>query len=158
MSEGPRDDAAGLVHAGRSAAAVAESAGTLRAAISNAMVGLLAKWYGKGPERARTYLADSNVFVVMEGGLTRNEETLLAAGEAEAVRQFRLLFQATMRETAMTTVAELTGRPVLDYHSQIVFDPARALEWFVLGPPDDGDHVAATREAANRLRPRRSGG
>ena len=90
----------------------------------------------------------------MEGGLTRNEETLLAAGHAEAVRQYRLLFQATMRETAMTTLAELTGRVVLDYHSQIVFDPARALEWFVLGPADGGDHIEATREAANRVRPR----
>ena len=108
-------------------AEIAETSGALRAAISNAMVGLKAKWYGKGPERARTYLADDDVFVIMEGGLTRNEETLLAAGEAEAVRQYRLLFQAIMRETTMTTVAELTGRVVLDYHSQIVFDPpARA--------------------------------
>ena len=49
----------------------------------------------------------------------------------------------------MTAVAELTGRVVLDYHSQILFNPVRALEWFVLGPAAD-DHVAATREAANR--------
>src|SRR5215213_871246 len=126
----------------------------MRPAFSNAMVGFKAKWYGKGPERARTYLADDDVFVVMEGGLTRNEQTLLAAGEAEAVRQYRLLFESVMRETTMTTLAELTGRVVLDYHSQIVFDPARALEWFVLGPATD-DHVAATREAANRPAPRR---
>jgi len=131
---------------------VSETTGTLRAAISNAMVGLKAKWYGKGPERARTVMADDDVFVIMEGGLTRNEETLVAAGEAEAVRQYRLLFQAVMRETTMTTVAELTGRVVLDYHSQIVFDPARALEWFVLGPAAD-DHVAATRRAATHRTP-----
>jgi uncharacterized protein YbcI len=153
MSEGPRDDAAGLVRAGQGVADVPETSGTMRAAIANAMVGLKAKWYGKGPERARTYLADDHVFVVMEGGLTRAEETLVTAGKAEAVRQYRLLFQETMRETVMTTMAELTGRVVLDYHSQIVFDPACALEWFVLGPADGGDHVAATREAANRLRP-----
>jgi uncharacterized protein YbcI len=153
MTEVPRDDAAGLTRAGQGVAEIADG-GALRAAISNAMVGMKAKWYGKGPERARTYLADDHVFVVMEGGLTRNEETLLAAGEAEAVRQYRLLFQATMRETTMTTLAELTGRPVLDYHSQIVFDPPRALEWFVLGTDDGGDHMAATRKAATRARPR----
>src|SRR5215216_3450302 len=77
MTEAPRDDAAGLARAGEGVAEVAETTGTMRAAISNAMVGLKAKWYGKGPERARTYLADDDVFVVMEGGLTRNEQTLL---------------------------------------------------------------------------------
>jgi uncharacterized protein YbcI len=152
MREAPRDDAAGLGRAGEGVAEVAETTGTLRAAISNAMVGLKAKWYGKGPERARTYLADDDVFVVMEGGLTRNEETLVAAGQAEAVRQYRLLFESVMRETTMTALAELTGRVVLDYHSQIVFDPPRALEWFVLGPAVE-DHVPATREAANRGAP-----
>jgi uncharacterized protein YbcI len=159
MTEEPRDDAAGLAEAGEGVADVPAGSGPLRADISNAMVGLKAKWYGKGPERARTYFAGDNVFVVMEGGLTRVEETLLAAGEAAAVRQYRLLFQATMRETAMTTLAELTGRVVVDYHSQIVFDPPRALEWFVLGPGDgEGeDHVAMTREEARRERPNPAG-
>jgi uncharacterized protein YbcI len=152
MTEGPQDDAAGLTRAGEGVADVAAGSGSLRAAISNAMVGLKAKWYGKGPERARTYLTDDHVFVVMEGGLTRVEETLLAAGEAGAVRQYRLLFQAAMRETAMTTMAELMGRVILDYHSQIVFDPPRALEWFVLGARE-GDHVATTRQHARRGRP-----
>ena len=81
MGEAPRDDAAGLTRAGEGVAEVAETTGALRAGISNAMVGLKARWYGKGPERARTYLADDDVFVVMEGGLTRNEETLVAAGQ-----------------------------------------------------------------------------
>jgi uncharacterized protein YbcI len=153
MTEGPLDDAAGLTEAGEGVAEVPAASGSLRAAISNAMVGLKAKWYGKGPERARTFMADDHVFVVMDGGLTRNEETLLAAGQAAAVREYRLLFEATMRETTMMTLAELTGRTVLDYHSQIVFDPPRILEWFVLGPDAD-DHVAVTREAARRELPR----
>ena len=157
MTEEPRDDAAGLNAAGGGVADVPAGSGPLRADISNAMVGLKAKWYGKGPERARTYFAGDNVFVVMEGGLTRVEETLLAAGEAAAVRQYRLLFEATMRETAMTAVAELTGRVVVDYHSQIVFDPPRALEWFILGAGDVEDHVAATREEARRERPKPTG-
>ena len=130
-----------------------EAGGSVRAALANAMVAMKKQYYGRGPTAAKAWILDDYVFVAMEGGLTRNEETLLAAGEAEAVRQYRLLFQATMRETTMTTLAELTGRVVLDYHSQIVFDPPRALEWFVLGTDDD-DHMAATREAATRARPR----
>jgi uncharacterized protein YbcI len=156
VSTAPKDDAAGLVAAGEGVADSPREPGPLRAALSNAMVGLKAKWYGKGPERARTYLADDHVFVVMDGGLTRNEETLVAAGQASAVRQYRLLFEATMRETTMMAVAELTGRTVLDYHSQIVFDPPRALEWFVLGAAEE-NHLARTLEAARRQLPERGG-
>src|ERR671920_2167906 len=69
--------------------------GDTRAEISNAMVALKKRFYGKGPERARSYLIDEYVFCAMEGGLTRNEETLVEAGEEQAVRQYRLLFQRT---------------------------------------------------------------
>ena len=34
----------------------------------------------------------------------------------------------------MQAVTEITGRRVLTYHSQIVFDPARTFEIFVLEP------------------------
>ncbi len=39
--------------------------------ISNAMVGLKKRYYGKGPENARTYLNDNYVMCVLEGGITR---------------------------------------------------------------------------------------
>jgi uncharacterized protein YbcI len=133
-----------------------ESSGSVRARLANAMVGLKKQFYGRGPEAAKAWLLDDYVFVVLEGGLTRNEETLVAAGQASAVRQYRQLFEATMRETTMMAVAELTGRTVLDYHSQIVFDPPRALERFVLGAPDP-DHLRRTREAALRQTPARGG-
>jgi uncharacterized protein YbcI len=70
----------------------------------------------------------------MEGGLTRNEETLLEDGKEDLVRTYRLAFQETMRDTMMGTVAEITGRRVLTYHSQIVFHPTRAFEIFLLEP------------------------
>jgi len=112
-----------------------ERGGTLRTALANAMVGLKKQHYGKGPTAAKAWILDEYVFVAMEGGLTRNEETLLADGKEDVVRAYRLEFQETMGETTMTAVAELTGRPVLTYHSQIVFNPTRAFEIFVLGPP-----------------------
>jgi uncharacterized protein YbcI len=70
----------------------------------------------------------------MEGGLTRNEETLLADGKEDMVRTYRLSFQETVRETVTAAVEELLGRRVLTYHSQIVFDPPRTFEIFVLEP------------------------
>jgi uncharacterized protein YbcI len=108
--------------------------GSLRAAIANAMVGLKKRHYGRGPEGAKAFVEDDYIFVVLEGGLTRNEETLLAAGREDLVRQYRLAFQEAVTETATGAVEELTGRKVIGYHSQIVFDPVRAFEIFVLAP------------------------
>jgi uncharacterized protein YbcI len=112
-----------------------EPGGSVRTALANAMVGLKKQFYGKGPTGAKAWILDDYVFVALEGGLTRNEETLIAHGKEDLVRSYRLAFQETMSEATMKAVAELTGREVLTYHSQIVFGPARAFEIFVLGPP-----------------------
>jgi uncharacterized protein YbcI len=107
----------------------------LRADISNAMVGLKKEFYGKGPTKAKTYINDNYVFCVLQGGLTRNEETLLAAGEEMLVRQFRLRFQEAMADATTEAVERLTGRKVIGYHSQIVFNPEFGFEIFVLDEP-----------------------
>ena len=108
--------------------------GSVRTALANAMVGLKKQHYGKGPTGAKAWILDDYVFVALEGGLTRNEETLVADGKEDVVRSYRLAFQETVSEAAMGAVAELTGRRVLTYQSQIVFNPARAFEIFVLEP------------------------
>jgi len=113
-----------------------DATGNLRLAISNALVGLKKNLYGKGPVKAKTYINDNYVFSVLEGGLTRNEETLVAAGEQRLVREYRLRFQESVSQTITDAVEEVTNRKVLAYHSQIVFEPDRAFEIFVLdGPP-----------------------
>src|SRR3954452_7387940 len=111
-----------------------EPGGSLRTALANAMVGLKKQYYGKGPTGAKAWILDDYVFVAMEGGLTRNEETLLADGKEDLVRRYRLSFQETMGPTTMAAVEEITGRKVLTYHSQIVFGPTRAFEIFLLEP------------------------
>jgi uncharacterized protein YbcI len=111
-----------------------QEGGSLRTAVANAMVGMKKQFYGRGPTAAKAWILDDYVFVVMEGGLTRNEETLLADGKESLVRTYRLSFQETMGPMTMDAVAELVGRKVLTYHSQIVFDPPRAFEIFVLEP------------------------
>jgi uncharacterized protein YbcI len=104
----------------------------LLADISNAMVGLKKEFYGKGPTKAKTYINDNYVFCVLQGGVTRNEETLLAAGQEHLVREFRLRFQEAMADATTEAIERLTGRKVVGYHSQIVFDPEHTFEIFVL--------------------------
>jgi uncharacterized protein YbcI len=118
------------------AAESADRTDSLRGRISHAMVGMKKDFYGKGPTKAKTFINDEYVFVVMEGGLTRNEEVLLAAGQHELVRSYRLRFQEAMRDTTVGAVEEILGRRVLTYHSQILFGPQRAIEIFVLDSAD----------------------
>jgi uncharacterized protein YbcI len=108
---------------------------SVRAEISNAMVGLMKDFYGKGPTKAKTFLNDNYVFCVMEGGLTRNEETLIQRGHEDLVRNYRLRFQEAMEEPTVEAIQRITGRSVIGYHSQIVFHPERAFEIFVLDRP-----------------------
>jgi uncharacterized protein YbcI len=96
---------------------------SIRAEISNAMVG------------PKTFLNDNYVFCVMEGGLTRNEETLVERGHEDLVRNFRLRFQEAMEEPTVEAVQRITGCSVIGYHSQIVFNPERVFEIFVLDRP-----------------------
>lgn len=96
------------------------------------MVSLLKQYYGKGPSAAKALLRDEYVVVFLEGGLTRNEETLLQAGFEEEIRRFRLAFQQSVRNEAMQAIAVATGRKVLTYHSQVMFHPFRGVEMFVL--------------------------
>jgi uncharacterized protein YbcI len=135
MINGPGDASAAehLVRAG-GGRLPDEPGGSLRSALANAMVGLKKQYYGKGPTGAKAWVLDDYVFVALEGGLTRNEETLIADGKEDVVRSYRLAFQETVGDVTMRAVAELAGREVLTYHSQIVFHPMRAFEIFVLAP------------------------
>ncbi len=105
---------------------------SMRAGISNAMVGLKKEFYGRGPTKAKTFLNDNYVFCAMEGGLTRNEETLIERGHEDLVRNYRLRFQEAMQDPTVEAIQRITGRTVIGYHSQIVFNPERAFEIFVL--------------------------
>jgi uncharacterized protein YbcI len=118
----------------RSGAPASEPTGEVRARVANAMVGLKKEHFGRGPTAAKAWMMDDYLFVAMEGGLTRNEETLLAAGREDVVRAYRLTFQEVVAATSIAAVEEITGREVANYHSQIVFHPTRAFEIFTLRP------------------------
>jgi uncharacterized protein YbcI len=113
--------------------------GAMRAAVSTAIVQAMAKLYGRGPTKAKTYFNDEYVFTALEGGLTPNEERLVQAGEEQLVRQYRLRFQEVVAEELTSAVERVTGRKVLTYHSQLVFHPSRLFEIFLMdGPPGAG--------------------
>ncbi len=109
--------------------------GEMRSALSNGLMRLMKEHYGKGPTAAKSFLNDEYVIVVLEGGLTRVEETLLERGKDEVVRDYRLEFQAAVGEHFRGEVERVTGRTVLDYHSQVLFNPMRSFEMFVLDEP-----------------------
>ena len=81
----PEKPAEELVHAA-GGSMPDEPGGSVRAALANAMVGMKKQFYGRGPTAAKAWMLDDYVFVALEGGLTRNEETLLADGKEDLVR------------------------------------------------------------------------
>lgn len=107
---------------------------SMSARISRTVVRAMKDLYGRGPTHAKTYLCDEFVFCVMTGGLTRDEETMIRGGQEEAVREYRLRFQAVIRPELIRRVEDVLGRKVVNYHSQILFDPDRMVEIFVIDP------------------------
>lgn len=114
----------------------AEQESSPGARISNGVVGLLKEYYGKGPQRAKTYLHDDLVVVLLRGGFTRVEETLLEAGEGDAVIRQRMRFQDIMRGRFSEIVEAETGREVVAFMSGSHQHPDVLAEVFVLGPTD----------------------
>jgi uncharacterized protein YbcI len=111
--------------------------GEMRAALANTLVALMKEHYGKGPTAAKSFFNDEYVLVVLEDGLTQNERTLLEAGREDMVRDHRLAFQQVVTAEFCSAVERITGRHVLTYQSQIVFEPTRSFEIFVLDRPLD---------------------
>jgi uncharacterized protein YbcI len=109
--------------------------GETLAATSRELTRLKRDLYGKGPEEAKTYQNDDFLFCVLRGGLTTVEQTLIQARDQPLVRQVRLRFQEQMRTHFVGAVERITGRRVLAYQSQVVFDPDYVVEFFVLGDP-----------------------
>lgn len=113
--------------------------------ISNAMVRAMKRYWGKGPTRAKSYMVDDYLFIAMKGGFTVVEETLLRSGKHHLVREVRQTFQNEMTAEFTRMIEELTGRRVLGYQSQIMFDPDTVFEIFVLDSAGDGsDEAEAT--------------
>jgi uncharacterized protein YbcI len=114
------------------------SVGSIAAAISNATVRLLSEYTGRGPTRARTYINETLIAVVLQDTLTRGERSLVANGETDLVLANRKAYQRTMGPELIAAVEEISGREVLAFLSDNHIDPDCAVESFVLVPRADG--------------------
>jgi uncharacterized protein YbcI len=109
-----------------------KSLGEMRAAISNEIVSLQAEYYGKGPTKARTYIVDDLVVVVLEESFTRAEKTLAERGEREAIQHIRRRFQQQMAESFTSIVEQVTGRRVRAFLSETNIEEDVSVETFLL--------------------------
>jgi uncharacterized protein YbcI len=100
------------------------------------MVQLHKEFYGHGPDKAKTYINGDLVVVLMRGGFTRVEETLLQEGRGDSVIQQRAAFQGVMVDRFISAIEEETGRKVIAMMSGSHQRPDLLGEIFVLESSD----------------------
>jgi uncharacterized protein YbcI len=106
--------------------------GEMRARISKEVVRLQSEYYGKGPTKAKTYIVDDLVVVVLEESFTRAEKTLAERGEREAIQHIRRRFQQHMAESFISIVEQATGRKVRAFLSETDVGQDVSVETFLL--------------------------
>ena len=105
------------------------------AEVTNGIVRLFSKYYGRGPTRAKSYLLeDRYVVTVLRDTMTTVEKTLAENGHIDMVRKVRLTFQEAMAAEFKGVVEQALGRRVQAYHSQILVEPDVGFEFFLLEP------------------------
>jgi uncharacterized protein YbcI len=103
-------------------------------AVGNAISRLHRDHYGRGATTTRTMYQRNHIVIFLEDIYTPVERTLLEAGRHEDVRRTRQVFQDAMRGRFSDSVEEITGRKVIQFMSQVSFDPDMAAEIFILEP------------------------
>jgi uncharacterized protein YbcI len=127
--------------------------GSIASAISGAIVQLMREYTGRGPTKARTYINDDLISVVLQDTLTMGERSLVRDGEVELVLASRKAFQRTMSIQMIAAVERHSGRKVHAFLSDNHIDPDVAVESFVLesendrAPENDGDAADGAGEA-----------
>jgi uncharacterized protein YbcI len=113
-----------------------QAGGDTRGNIARRMVQLHKDFYGRGPEKAKTYVNGDLVIVLMRGGFTRVEETLLEEGRGESVIAQRGDFQDVMADRFIEVIEEEIGRKVIAMMSGTHQHPDLLGEMFVLESSD----------------------
>jgi uncharacterized protein YbcI len=107
--------------------------GDARAEIATRIVQLQSQYYGKGPTKAKAYITEDIVAVVLEETFTKAERTLVARGEIEAIQQIRRRFQQAMAAEFKSIVEQATGRVVRAFLSETNLEADVSVEFFLLG-------------------------
>jgi uncharacterized protein YbcI len=115
------------------------SRGQLLAAISNSISALRREHYGRGPMKAKTYILDDIIIVVMrENGYSAIEKTMVDNGEAQRVIALREDFQRVMARRYSDTIETLTGRTVVAFLNRAHLEPDLSMKVFIIDRPLDG--------------------
>jgi uncharacterized protein YbcI len=107
--------------------------GDMRAEIAREIVRLQSEYYGRGPTRARAYVMEDLVVVVLEESFTRAERTLVERGEVDAIQNIRRRFQQQMKDEFSAVVEQATGRLVRAFLSETNLEHDVSVEIFLLG-------------------------
>jgi uncharacterized protein YbcI len=105
---------------------------TPSATISREIVGLLKELLGRGPTKARTYVEDDCVVVLMREGHTKTEDTRADLGEARGVAQQRVDISDGIKERLIEVVERATGRRVVGFMTTSQQDPDLLGQIYVL--------------------------
>ena len=115
------------------------------AVISKEIIGVLKREIGRGPTKAKTYLLDECVLVLLREGHTRREETDLRATGSRSVAQGRVDVSEAIREPLIAVIERETGRRVVGFMSSSQQDPSLLSFVFVL----EGEPTAAPPEGTD---------
>ena len=126
--------------------------GSKLAAISNHVVRTMSEYTGRGPTKARTYINEDVVTVVLKDTLTKGERSLVTDDLDELVLRMRKAFQGTMRHDLIEGVEAILGRRVVAFMSDNHIDPDVAVELFILAPDDAGERGDGVRDAGKAPR------
>jgi uncharacterized protein YbcI len=116
--------------------------GAVMRSISNAAVRLLSEYTGRGPTKARTYVNDDLITIVLKDTMTTGERSLSRRGKGELVLSVRKAYQDTMGPALIAAVELNSGRRVLAFLSANHLEPDVAVESFVMGAATNGDGAA----------------
>jgi uncharacterized protein YbcI len=111
-------------------------AGTVLMEITNIMISLYKKQFGRGPTSARAkWCGEDALTVILEETLTPAERNMVKMGEHERLRELRLMFQyASVREFC-EPIERLTGRKVRSFLSATDAEvDGLSIEMFILHP------------------------
>ena len=104
-------------------------------AITESMVALHERYYGRKPGSARTRVMGDDMLVCVLGDMyTDVEKTLIELQRQAAVHDNRTAFQQAMETRFITEVERITGRQVERFVSTHHVGPDVEVELFVLGP------------------------
>lgn len=106
--------------------------GELNAVIARSVVQIYRSVAGRGPTKAKAFFRDNVVVVVMYETQTRAERSLVANGQADAVRDLRRGLQTAVCTELVDMVEKLTGCSVTAFLSQTHIDPDISVEVFIL--------------------------